>query len=72
MGRRGYDAFITIHQSHSLSIEEIHHDSLPSYVRAPLRAGWYLGNPAKVAAVQQEIRDDLHDSSANAQVLRYT
>ena len=35
--RPGYNKFITIHQLHSLPIEEIHHDSLLSYVRASIR-----------------------------------
>ena len=29
------------------------------WAEAPLRAGWYLGDPAKVRAVQAEIQADL-------------
>ena len=29
------------------------------WAELPLRAGWYLGDPAKVRAVQEEIKADL-------------
>ena len=37
MDARRYDKVITIHQLHSLSIEEIHQNSLMSFLRASIR-----------------------------------
>ena len=38
----------------------------------PLESGWYLGDPAKVAAVQAEIQADLPDGEDTCLVLPLT